>query len=268
MAIASRQNPIVARYRAAAHGDTDDVMLLDGVHLVSDALDAGVSLREAAVTTAAEDNGEVQTLVKSLSRARVNVVTVTTAVMNALSPVRSSSVIVALAERPPAEAADVFARAPAMAVIAVDVQDPGNLGAIIRVAEAGGAAGVIAAGASADPFGWKALRGSMGSTLRLPVATVSNAAEAVAMARQAGYRVIATVPRGGRSLFDVTLAGPAAVLIGGEGPGLPQPILEAADQRVTIPMEGTVESLNSAVAAALIVYETRRQRHSELRVER
>ena len=81
-------------------------------------------------------------------------------------------------------------------------------------------------------------------------------------------RVIATVPRGGRSLFDVTLAGPAAVLIGGEGPGLPQPIVEAADQRVTIPMEGTVESLNSAVAAALIVYETRRQRHSELRVER
>ena len=267
MAIASRQNPIVARYRAAAHGDTDDVMLLDGVHLVSDALGAGVTLREAAVTAAADANDEVQALVKTLGRARVNVVTVTTAVMNALSPVRSSSVIVALADRPPAEAAAVFGRAPAMAVIAVDVQDPGNLGAIIRVAEAGGAAGVIAAGASADPFGWKALRGSMGSTLRLPVATVSNAAEALAMARQAGYRVIATVPRGGRALFDVTLAKPAAVLIGGEGPGLPQPIVEASDQRVTIPMEGTVQSLNSAVAAALIVYEARRQRHSELRVE-
>jgi TrmH family RNA methyltransferase len=180
--------------------------------------------------------------------------------MNALSPVRSPSAIVALADRPPADAAAVFARAPAIAVIAVDVQDPGNLGAIIRVAEAGGAAGVIVSGASADPFGWKALRGSMGSTLRLPVGTVSNAADAVAMARRAGYRVIATVPRGGRSPFDVNLAGSAAVLIGGEGPGLPPAIVEAADERVTIPMDGSVESLNSAVAAALMVYEARRQR--------
>jgi TrmH family RNA methyltransferase len=264
VAIASRQNPIVARYRAAAHGDTAAVMLLDGVHLVSDALDAGVGLREAAVTAAADENDDVQTLVKSLSRARVNVVTVTTAVMNALSPVRSSSAIVALADRPPADAVAVFARAPAMAVIAVDVQDPGNLGAIIRVAEAGGAAGVIVSGVSADPFGWKALRGSMGSTLRLPVAQVSSAADAIAMARKVGYHIVATVPRGGRSPFDVNLARSAAVLIGGEGPGLSAALIEAADERVTIPMEGSVESLNSAVAAALIVYEGRRQRNWEL----
>jgi TrmH family RNA methyltransferase len=264
--IASRQNPIVARYRAAAHRDADDLVLLDGVHLVADALEAGVHLREAAVAAAADDNDEVRTLVRSLERARVDVVTVTSAVMDALSPVRSSSAIVALADRPSTEAAAVFARAPALAVVAIDVQDPGNLGAVIRVAEAGGAAGVVAAGASADPFGWKALRGSMGSSLRLPVAAVAKAPDALAMARRAGYRVVATVPRGGRSLFESDLTASAAVLIGGEGPGLPQALVDSADERVTIPMEGSVESLNSAVAAALIVYEAKRQRDKKFRI--
>ena len=89
--------------------------------------------------------------------------------MDALSPVRSSSAIVALAERPRDRSTRVYAGAGPLVVIAVDVQDPGNLGAIVRVAEAAGATGVVAAGASADPFGWKALRGSMGSALRLPI---------------------------------------------------------------------------------------------------
>ena len=267
MTIASRQNPIVARYRAAAHRDVDDVLLLDGVHLVSDALNAGVALREAAVAAAAEEDDEVRTLVTSLGRAHVNVVSVTTAVMNALSPVRSSSAIVALADRPTTEASAVFAHDPRLVIIAVDVQDPGNLGAIVRVAEAGGASGVIAAGACADPFGWKALRGSMGSSLRLPVAVTEDVDEAIAAARSAGYRVIATVPRGGKGLFDVSLSGAIAVLVGGEGPGLSQAVIESADDRVMIPMEGAVESLNSAVAAALLVYEAYRQRQSELGIK-
>jgi TrmH family RNA methyltransferase len=145
--------------------------------------------------------------------------------------------------------------------VAVDVQDPGNLGAIVRVAEAAGATGFTAAGGSANPFGWKALRGSMGSALRLPIASQATADEAVADARRHGCRVIATVPRDGRSLFDVDLTGPIAVLIGGEGQGLTPSVLDAAAERVTIPMQTPVESLNAAVTAALIVYEARRQRH-------
>jgi TrmH family RNA methyltransferase len=145
-------------------------------------------------------------------------------------------------------------------VIAIDVQDPGNLGSIVRVAEAGGADGLVAAGACADPFGWKALRGSMGSALRLPTAVQLDPARAVADAQRHGCRVVATVPRDGRSVFDVDYRGPVAILVGGEGAGLPRSIIEAADERVTIPMAAPVESLNAAVAAALIVYEVRRQR--------
>lgn len=260
MVISSRQNPIVARYRAAAHGESADIMLLDGVHLVGDAMAAGLRLREAAVTATAEERAEVAALVAALGRARVQVATVTTAVMDALSPVRSSSAIVALADRPSTDTAAVYAGAPALAIIAVDVQDPGNLGAIVRVAEAGGATGVVVAGACADPFGWKALRGSMGSALRMAIAVVEDVTEAMAAARHAGCRLVATAPRDGQSLFDMRLQGPIAILVGGEGRGLPQTLIDAADDRVTIPMEAPVESLNVAVTAALLVYEARRQR--------
>ena len=104
-------------------------------------------------------------------------------------------------------------------IIAADVQDPGNLGAIVRVAEAGGATGVVAAGISANPFGWKALRGSMGSALRLPIAIRRDTAAAVDDARRHGCRIVATVPRGGDAHDGADLRGPLALLVGGEGAG-------------------------------------------------
>lgn len=267
-AITSRQNPIVARFRAAARGESAELLLLDGVHLVGEALAAGIRVREAAMTREAEGTreapmrnarSEVAELADRLRRHDVPVVTVSSAVMEALSPVRSASPVVALAERPPAAGGSVYRDTP-FVIIAIDVQDPGNVGAIVRVAEAGGASGVVCAGACADPFGWKALRGSMGSALRLPVLVHHDVREATDEARRHGCRIVATSPRGGHPLFESDLRGPIAVLLGGEGPGLTSSQIEAADERVAIPMQPPVESLNTAVSAALIVYEARRQR--------
>jgi RNA methyltransferase, TrmH family len=260
--IASRHNPVVARYRAAARGEARDVLLLDGVHLVSDALAAGATIREAAVTSESTRRLDVQALAERLSDARVPVSVVTTSVMDALSPVRAASGIVALADRPAFDATSLVRRTAPLVAVAVDVQDPGNVGAIVRVAEAAGATGVLAAGASADPFGWKALRGSMGSALRLPIAVDRDAAAAIELIRRAGCRVVATVPRSGRPIDGADYTGATAVLIGGEGAGLPPAIAESADERVTVPMTAPVESLNAAVTAALILYEARRQRTS------
>jgi RNA methyltransferase, TrmH family len=258
--IASRQNPLVARYREAARDRADGVMLLDGVHLVEDALAAGTRIREAAIAAERLSENEGHELASRLDRAGVDVVSATAPVMAALSPVRSTSPIVALADRPNG-VVDVFGRAMPCVLVAVDVQDPGNVGAIVRVAEAAGATGVIAAGSSADPFGWKALRGSMGSALRLPVRSDRRAAEdLLGELRGRGCRVIATIPHGGRSIFDVDLRGPLAIAIGGEGSGLSPALLDHADVRVTIPMQAPVESLNVAVTAALVLYEARRQR--------
>jgi RNA methyltransferase, TrmH family len=255
--ITSRHNPLVERYRSAARGPAD-TLLLDGVHLIIDALAAGLRVREAAVAADAA-RVDIDALVGRLARAGVDTVAATTSVMAAISPVRSSSAIVALADRPGDAAERLYSGTAPLVIVAVDVQDPGNVGAIVRVAEAGGASGVVVAGASADPYGWKALRGSMGSALRLPIVT-RRATSDLFEPRRHGCRMLAAVPRGGRSLFELDLTGPIAILIGGEGPGLPPGVLADADERVTIPMQTPVESLNAAVTAALMVYEARRQR--------
>src|SRR5919198_4120272 len=234
--IASRQNPIVARYRSAARGEAADLVLLDGVHLVAEALAARVPIHDVAVANDAIGRREVDALLRALTDRGIDFVTVSAPVIDALSPVRSSSPIVALAARPSSDPARVYRGAAPLVVIAVDVQDPGNVGAMVRVAEAAGATGVVAAGASADPLGWKALRGSMGSGLRLPVATTADVDAAVAAARSQRCRIVATVARGGRSFFEADYTGAVAILIGGGGSGLTKPMLGAADEGVTIPM--------------------------------
>jgi len=165
--ITSRQNPLVVRFRDAARGDGGPI-LLDGAHLVADAVGARLTIRLAVVTPASREKDDVSELLAALSRMQVEVATVSAPVMDAMSPVRSSSSIVALADRPAIGDGQLYTGEAPLVVVAIDVQDPGNVGAIVRVAEAAGATGVIAAAASANPWGWKALRGSMGSALRLP----------------------------------------------------------------------------------------------------
>jgi TrmH family RNA methyltransferase len=258
--IRSRQNDVVRHYRAVADGNEPDLLLLDGAHLIGDAVAAGVKMRHVIVTADAAASAEIEPLLDRLARGRVEIAVASPMVMGAVSPVRSASPIVAIAERPPS--ARLFHGRSPLVVIACDVQDPGNLGAIARVTEAAGASGLMAAGRSADPFGWKALRGSMGSALRLPIAVEHHANEAVDDARRHGCRIVATVARAGRGLFDVDLKGAVAILIGSEGAGLSETLVNAADDRLTIPMRPPVESLNAAVTAALVVYEAHRQRAS------
>jgi TrmH family RNA methyltransferase len=100
----------------------------------------------------------------------------------------------------------------------------------------------------------------MGSGLRLPILSQPDVAAAVRQARRSNCRIVATIPRGGRSLYDLEYTGSVAILIGGEGAGLPTDIVAGADDRVTIPMQTPVESLNAAVATALVLYQARRQR--------
>jgi TrmH family RNA methyltransferase len=258
--ITSRRNPIVARYRDSARGRPPDSVLLDGAHLVSEALAAGVRLRHVAVASEALARDDIRAIVDTLAGRGIDIAAASTAVMQAISPVRSASQIVAIGERPAADIARIYGDDAALVVITADVQDPGNVGAIVRVAEAGGASGLVAAGRTANPFGWKALRGSMGSALRLPVAVDPATDHAAADARRHGCRLVAMVPRGGQPHSESDLRGRVAILVGGEGAGIAQGAVDSADVRVTIPMAPPVESLNAAVAAAVLIYEARRQR--------
>jgi TrmH family RNA methyltransferase len=260
--IASRHNPLVARARRLARDRTGEpAMLLDGLHLVEMAVTAGVIPELAAFARVLlERDPAAASLAVRLERLGCRVVQVSQPVADAMSPVRTPSGVVAIAPAPPCEWARVLAAQPALVVVAVDVQDPGNLGAIVRVVDAAGGTGVVCAGGSADPFGWKALRGAMGSTLRVPLVREADPAAAVARLRSAGLRVLAS--EGGATLapHDVDLRNAVAVLVGSEGQGIGADVAALADARIGIPMRPGVESLNVATATAVIAYEARRQR--------
>lgn len=261
--ITSRQNPVVATFRTADRSGRTDRrhLLLDGVRLIQDAYRAGVPLEVVAFSAGLlqKQSTTITRLARHLESAGVDVISASAPVIDAMSPVHSPSGAVALARHRPSSMDELFAR-PGTVLTVVGVQDPGNVGAIIRAAEAGAASGVFVTAGSAEPFGWKALRGAMGSTFRLPVVDVEDPRITIEAARRHGASVLAAVPHGGRSLYDLDLKGPQLVLIGGEGAGLDSESSALADVRVSIPMQPEVESLNTAVAAALIVYEARRQR--------
>jgi len=145
-------------------------------------------------------------------------------------------------------------------VCADRVQDPGNTGAIIRAAEAAGATGVITTAGSADPFGWKALRGSMGSAFRLPHLRGLSIDQALCALEKGGVAVLAAAKDGERRYDEADLRGPVALVVGSEGRGLPPAVLERAAARLRVPLAGPVESLNVGVAAALVLFEAARQR--------
>jgi TrmH family RNA methyltransferase len=130
----------------------------------------------------------------------------------------------------------------------------------LRAAEAGGATGAFVCGNSANPFSWKALRGSMGSALRWPVVAGMTPDAVVNCMKTAQLRLVAAVPRGGDPPDELDWRGQVGLLLGGEGPGLSDEILAQCDSRVSVPMATTVESLNVAVAGAILVYAARRQR--------
>jgi TrmH family RNA methyltransferase len=255
--ITSRQNAAVKRFKEAAGASGE--ILLDGPHLLAEALLAHLPVEVVAVERAAA-NGEVGALVRRASEAGAHVLDVSSSVLEAMSPVRRPTGIVAIARRREATLEQALGDAPQLVLMLEHVQDPGNVGAIIRAADACGATGVIVGAGSADAFGWKALRGSMGSAFRLPVASRQNLAGAIEHARRLGIQLLAAVPRDGTSLPSVDLRQPVAIVLGGEGAGVSADLLELMDGRLTIPMRPTVDSLNVATAAALIAYESSRQR--------
>jgi TrmH family RNA methyltransferase len=258
--ISSRQNAIVKRFRELAQAKhPDGEVLLDGAHLLHEALAAGVPLDTVAYAESIADP-ESHRLVERAARAGARTIAVTPAVLTAMSPVRNPSGVVAIGRVKRTSVDDVLRTTPQLVIVLHEAQDPGNVGAALRAAEACGATGAITTTRTAHPFAWKALRGAMGSAFRLPIATGAALHAIEAVVTGAGVTLAATVPRGGTPLPSADLRKPTALLFGGEGAGLPDDVIQRADVRLSIPMRSGVESLNLAVAAAIVLYEAARQR--------
>jgi TrmH family RNA methyltransferase len=276
--ISSRQNAIVKRFRdlarttrgaaagsdaARGNGDRPGEILLDGEHLIHEALACDVPIEIAAFSDrqAGSPGSPLGRLASSVKTRGGRPLLVSEQVLAAISPVRQPSGAVAIARVRPSDVDAVFDAArtggPQLPIVLVlaGLQDPGNVGAAIRAAAAFGAAGVIAIEGTANPFGWKALRGAMGGTFRVPVAVHGTIADVVDAARDKDVRLVAAVPRGGTLLRGMDLHRPTAIILGSEGGGIPDGAMAGTRETVTVPMLAPVESLNVAVVAALILYE-------------
>lgn len=231
--------------------------MVEGPVLVADALRAGLAVDEVLVAP-----GVAPHVVAEATGRGVAVRTVAPEVLERAVDARTPPGIAAVAHRvevPVADAVRAAAGGP-LALVLADVRDPGNAGTLLRTAEASGAAAVLFCGDSVDPCNPKCVRASAGALFHLPVSSGGAAATVLEELRGAGVRTAATVVRGGTPYDEVDLTGPLALVLGNEAHGLDPGLEPLVDQRLSIPMAGRAESLNVAMAGAVLAFEALRQR--------
>lgn len=261
--ITSRENSffkqLVKLTESAAQRRTSGLTLLDGAHLI-DAYHAVLGLpRSLIIGESAGDNAEIERLLAQLGTEQaVNVVTLSEALFREISPVKTPSGIIALIAIPTHDVIHVY-QGESFCVLLEAIQDPGNLGSILRSAAAAGAGDAYLSAGCADAWSPKTLRAAMGAHFQLRIHEQSDLAK---VAREFDGKVIATTLKAKTSLYQIRLTGPVAFMFGNEGMGLSEAVLQAVSEQVTIPMPGGTESLNAAAAAAVCFFEWVRQNAS------
>ncbi len=226
-------------------------ILLEGIKLIEEALEAGHPLTRAWYTHAFAES--CPGLIARLKRSDYEIKTVTQRVMRSISDLDTPPGISAVASQPGfihRQPGDPFS----LIVALSKVQDPGNLGGVIRTADYFGADEIWLGPGSVDSYGSKVIRGSMGATFRMPVLRLPDFAGKVEKFRRAGAEVWVAVAHDDNADLNISPSGSRILLIGGESGGLGEEYLEMADRRVSIPGARRSESLNLAVAAGILIY--------------
>jgi RNA methyltransferase, TrmH family len=278
--ISSRDNRWLKRFRACLGGEDggDGIVGVEGVRLVEAALGSGLDVEALLVSTSGERH---LTRLSGLISSDLHILRTTDRLFAGIADTRTPQGVAALV-RPKIVKVEDMLKGVALVVALVGVQDPGNVGTILRAAEAFGATGAVTCSVAdvgtANPLASKALRASAGSALRLPIVREMSCAILLTQLRVSGVKLYAGVPDG-----DVLLSGksgrvprlvrpweadwksPVALLIGNEGAGLDEEIVRSCDLRVSIPQRDSgkssgVESLNAAMAGSVLLYEAMRQR--------
>jgi TrmH family RNA methyltransferase len=247
----------LSRRRAAR--SEEGAFVIEGPVLVAEALAAGLAVEELLVAP-----GVAPDLVAAAAERGVVVRTVVADVLARAVDARTPPGLAAVAARPEVSLATALAAAAAgpLALVLVDVADPGNAGTLVRAAEAAGASAVLFCGASVDPCNPKCVRASAGSLFHLPVCSGGEAGAVLEDLGGAGVRRASTVLRDGRPYDEADLTGPLALVLGSEAHGLPADLDRFVDERLTIPMVGRAESLNVAMAGSILSFEALRQRRA------
>ncbi len=255
--ITSRDNERLKNARRVRDGRDRDRIFVEGIRLFEEAVRSDLAIERVFVTP--ETAPRIRDLLKATGAAEI--VQVTDQVFASVADTVRSQGVAAIAARPQngREQLEPIAGAPLLLLLH-EINNPSNLGAVLRTAEAAGATGAICTSGSADPFSAKALRSAMGSAFRLPIWTGATFADVIEWARAAQIRTIATDVTGGKSYLEADLVHPTMIVMGSEAHGLSKVELDLVDEVVVIPMASKVESLNLAVAAGVLLFEARRQR--------
>ena len=239
--------------------------VLEGPVPIAELLAAGAELDELYVDLdqweQLDDRSPLRTVVREADAAGVPVWGIAGSVFASVSDTNAPQGVLALGVRTVSTVAAIAALDGPVLVL-VDLSDPGNAGTLVRTAEAAGCAGVVFAGSSTDPFGPKAVRAAAGSIVRLPIAEAPVVEIALEQLRAAGRKIVATVVSGGTSIEVADLSASVAVLIGSEAHGLSADVVSRSSETVTIPMQSSVESINAAIAGAVVLFEAARQRRT------
>lgn len=231
--------------------------LVEGANSVTAALDSG---RAVVVLVRADDAERHQDVVAEAASRGVDVLYLSDKAVTKLSEATTPPGIFAVCDLLDADLVEVLAAKPRLLAVAVEAREPGNVGTIIRCADAMGADAVVLLGDSVDPHNGKCVRSSAGSVFHLPIVRERSITDGLNRIRAARITILATAADGELSLDDAgkVLAQPTAWLLGNEAHGLAGEVLAAADHRVSIPIRGHAESLNIAAAAAICLYESAR----------
>jgi TrmH family RNA methyltransferase len=257
--VTSAQNTLVRDLRRALQqGETteDGYCAIEGLHLIEEAIRSGLRFRDVFFSESGFERN--RKLLAQLS-SHTELLVLPDKIFNGAVSTETPQGVAALVKLKQSDLESVLAVPDTLIVGAAGIQDPGNLGTMIRSAEAFGATALIAAERTVNPLNPKVIRASAGSLFRLPVLKVPSA-QFFAECRAHGVRILGTSSHKGMPLDQADLTGPAAIFIGSEGAGVPKEILAEVDETIVIPHSPRVESLNAGIAASIFMYEAARQR--------
>jgi TrmH family RNA methyltransferase len=237
----------------------EQAFLIEGVKMVEEALRDGRGVRQVIAAPAlAQHHG--RGIIRLAERSGVDIIWISERLMDSLAESRTPQPVMAVVHMRGGTEAELLDHPAKLIIVAHHLQDPGNLGTIIRTAEAADASGVAVTPNTVDAYNGKAVRASMGSILRVPVVKVQNGHDFVRACRGKGFQTAALALNGRETPFELDLTVPTVVMLGQESAGLSAGELVDFDHRIRIPMTDAIDSLNVAISAAVVLYEALRQR--------
>ena len=262
--ITSLDNQIVkmaASLSEKKYRDREGAYILEGPNMIREALENSGKARFIFLR-AESASAEANEIAKRADEQGLAVYEVSDSVYDKVSQTETPQGILAVFEKPTQSRESFFKACENKNLLVIDrVQDPGNIGTLLRSAEAAGLAGAIVIKGSGDPFSPKAVRAASGATERFPIIFTESANDTLAILKSNGKKVFATAMSGSTVYYKADLRKNAAIVVSNEGNGASKEILDGADEILSIPMEAKSESLNVAIASGIIMFESRRQRN-------